>query len=66
MQEVLGSREISQAHRTAIMSHCLLHLEDYVADFLVAPVSPMLVGDVSAHWQYLPLMERVTFGASEI
>jgi hypothetical protein len=70
MQEVLGSREISQAHRTAIMSHCLLHLEDYAADFLVASVSPMLAGDVSARsqrqWQYLPLMERVTFGVSEI
>jgi hypothetical protein len=66
---VLGSREISQAHRIAIMSHCLLHLEDYAAYFLVASVFSMLAGDICARsqqWQYLPLMEQVTFGVSKI
>jgi hypothetical protein len=70
VQEVLGSREISQAHSIAIMSHCLLYLEDYAAYFLVASAFPMLAGDVSARsqqqWQYLPLKEQVTFGVSKI
>ena len=51
MQEVLESREITQARRIVIMSHCLLHLEDYMAYFLIALVFPMLTGDISARLQ---------------
>ena len=51
VQEVLESREITQSHRIVIMSHFLLHLEDYMAYFLVASVFLMLAGDISVRLQ---------------